>query len=67
MIPFIEIRKFKYELFIKFITNIKIITARIVKKIFIESKNISFAYLNRSNSFLKSETLFNLNNLYNFL
>ena len=59
--------KSKYELFIKFIINIKIITARIIKKTFIEFTNINFAYLNKSNSFLKSETLFNLNSLYNFL
>ena len=59
--------KFKYELFIKFIANIKIITARIIKKTFIEFKNINFAYLNKSNSFLKSETLLNLKRLYNFL
>ena len=59
--------KFKYESFIKFITNIKIIIARIIKKTFIEFANINFAYLNKSNSFLKSDTLLNLKRLNNFL
>ena len=59
--------KFKYESFIKFNANIKIITARIIRKTFIEFKNINFAYFNKSNSFLKSETFLNLKRLYNFL
>ena len=59
--------KFIYVSFIKFIDNIKIIITKIIKKTFIEFKNINFAYLDKSNSFLKSETLFNLKRLNNFL
>ena len=59
--------KFIYVSFIKFIDNIKIIITKKIKKTLIEFKNINFAYLNKSNSFLKSETLFNLKRLNNFL
>ena len=59
--------KFIYVSFIKFIDNKKIIITKIIKKTFIEFKNINFEFLNKSNSFLKSETLFNLKRLNNFL
>ena len=57
MMPNIDMTKFVKELDIKFIIIKKINIEKIIDKIFAESINSNFEYLNINFSFLKSDAL----------